>query len=254
MSSTTGCGASVCRAVGTRRSRRGTPGARTTSSATGSTTTCSGTPTTTPRRTAATHCCSITGETNRRSSRAPTCRWAVWPCLPNAGSRRSIRYSIASARISIRRSRTGARTTVRRMPRVRTASTRLPKSTPPRHAWPGGSTARLRCSDSLREREFTDLDLPDGFGPDSEFEAVARRGLARVYWTRELGASEMREQLAELPVQDATEAVEVAREWSNGKVFQVGMHTMRGSLAPTEAGNGALQRRSSLHLRRTVGR
>ncbi|MYI74801.1 MAG: hypothetical protein F4057_05620 [Acidobacteria bacterium] len=89
--------------------------------------------------------------------------------------------------------------------------------------------------DGLKEREFTDLDLPDGFGPDPEFEAVARRGLARVYWTRELGASEMREQLADLPVQDASEAVEVAREWSNGKVFQVGMHTMRGSLAPTEA-------------------
>ena len=98
--------------------------------------------------------------------------------------------------------------------------------------WINRSPALL---DSLWEREFTDLDLPDGFGPDPEFEAVARRGLARVYWTRELGASEMREQLADIPVQDAREAVEVAREWSNGKVFQVGMHTMRGSLAPTEA-------------------
>ena len=100
-------------------------------------------------------------------------------------------------------------------------------------AWINRSPALL---DHLKEREFTDLDLPDGFGPDPEFEAVARRGLARVYWTRELGAPEMREQLAELPVQDAKEAVEVAREWSNGKVFQIGMHTMRGNLSPAEAG------------------
>ena len=90
--------------------------------------------------------------------------------------------------------------------------------------------------DSLKEREFTDLDLPDGFGPDPEFEAVARRGLARVYWTKELGASEMQEQLADIAVQDGKEAVEVAREWSNGKVFQIAMHAMRGSLSPTEAG------------------
>ena len=90
--------------------------------------------------------------------------------------------------------------------------------------------------DSLKEREFTDLDLPDGFGPDPEFEAIARRGLARVYWTREFGATEMREQLADITVQDAKEAVEVAREWSNGKVFQIGLHTVRGSLSPIEAG------------------
>ena len=99
--------------------------------------------------------------------------------------------------------------------------------------WINQSPALL---DSLKDREFTDLDLPDGFGPDAEFEAIARRGLARVYWTRELGGSEMQEQLADLPVQDAKEAVEVTREWSNGKVFQIGMHTIRGSLSPAEAG------------------
>lgn len=90
--------------------------------------------------------------------------------------------------------------------------------------------------DSLREREFTNLDLPRGFGPDPEFEAIARRGLARVYWTHELGVSEMREQIAEHPVQGVREAVEVARNWSNDKAFQLGVHTMRGNLSPMEAG------------------
>ena len=90
--------------------------------------------------------------------------------------------------------------------------------------------------DTLKEKEFTDLDLPDGFGPDPEFEKIARRGLARVYWTRELGVSEMKEQIADFPVRDVRDAVETARIWSNDKVFQVGVHTMRGNLSPVEAG------------------
>ena len=93
--------------------------------------------------------------------------------------------------------------------------------------------------DSLRTREFTDLDLPPGFGPDPEYERIARRGLARLYWTRELGVREMAEQLAEAPTQDAGEAVDVAREWANGKVFQLAVHTMRGNLTPSEAATAA---------------
>lgn len=90
--------------------------------------------------------------------------------------------------------------------------------------------------DTLRDREFTELDLPDGFGPDPEFEVIARRGLARLYWTLECDVAEMKEQLADIPVQDSREAVEAAREWSNRKVFQIAVHTMRGSLSPSEAG------------------
>ena len=90
--------------------------------------------------------------------------------------------------------------------------------------------------DRLRDREFTDLDLPDGFGPDAQFESIARQGLARLYWTHELSVDEMKDQLEDIPVQDAGEAVEAALEWSNGKVFQIAVHTMRGSLSPTEAG------------------
>jgi len=90
--------------------------------------------------------------------------------------------------------------------------------------------------DSLRSREFTDLDLPGGFEPDPEFKAFARRGLARVYWTHDLDVAEMRMRIADLPVQGVREAVEAARNWSNDKVFQICVHTMRGNLSPAEAG------------------
>ena len=98
--------------------------------------------------------------------------------------------------------------------------------------WINRSPALL---DTLREREFTDLELPEGFLGDAESEAIARCGLARLYWTHELSLSEMRAQLDDIPVQDAGEAVEVALEWSNGKVFQIAVHTMRGSLSVSEA-------------------
>jgi len=90
--------------------------------------------------------------------------------------------------------------------------------------------------DSLLDKEFTDLDLPSGFGPDPEFEATARRGLARLYWTHEFGVAEMKEQIAETPAQDARDAADAVRNWSNDKAFQIGMHTLRGNLTPVEAG------------------
>ena len=90
--------------------------------------------------------------------------------------------------------------------------------------------------DNLKAREFTDLDLPRGFGPDPEFEAIARGGLTRVFWTLEFGVPEMIEQLDDTPVQDVREAVDAARKWSNDKAFQIGMHTLRGNLNPIEAG------------------
>ena len=90
--------------------------------------------------------------------------------------------------------------------------------------------------DNLGKKEFTDLDIPGGFGPDPEFEALARRGLARVYWTYEVGVAEMKEEIADIPVQGVREAVEIAREWSNGKAFQIAVHTIRGNLTPIEAG------------------
>jgi len=95
---------------------------------------------------------------------------------------------------------------------------------------------RPELLDSLQRREFTDIDLPRGFGPDAEFEAIARRGLARVYWTHEMGAVEMKERIADHPVQGAREMAEMARNGSNDKGFQICVHAMRGNLSPLEAG------------------
>ncbi|MCY4130308.1 MAG: fatty acid desaturase [Gammaproteobacteria bacterium] len=89
--------------------------------------------------------------------------------------------------------------------------------------------------DNLHDREFTDLDIPKGFGPDLEYETTARRGLTRLYWTHELGVQEMLDQIAELPAADARDTVDVVRNWSNDKAFQVGIHVIRGNLSPLEA-------------------
>ena len=89
--------------------------------------------------------------------------------------------------------------------------------------------------DNLQDREFTDLDLPRGFGPDQESEAIARRGLTRLYWTHEMGVREMKDLMAELPTADAKETAEIVRNWSNDKAFQIGMHVVRGNLSPAES-------------------
>ena len=89
--------------------------------------------------------------------------------------------------------------------------------------------------DSLQDREFTDLDLPRGFGPDRQTEAIARRGLARLYWTLEMGVQEMKDLIAEIPTADARETAEIVRNWSNDKAFQIAMHVVRGNLSPAEA-------------------
>ncbi len=89
--------------------------------------------------------------------------------------------------------------------------------------------------DCLSAKEFTDLCLPDGFGPDVEFESIARRGLARLYWTLELGVEEMKEQIDDIPVRGVRETIEGVRHWLNSKCFQVGLHTLRGNLSPLEA-------------------
>ena len=54
--------------------------------------------------------------------------------------------------------------------------------------------------------------------------------------THEFGVAEMLEQITEIPVQGVEDAVETVRNWSNDKVFQICVHTMRGNLSPVEAG------------------
>ena len=88
--------------------------------------------------------------------------------------------------------------------------------------------------DNLSEREFTDLNLPRGMLDDQEYD-IARRGLARLYWTTEMGVQEMRDLIGEIPSTNSKETSEIARNWVNDKAFQIGMHVLRENLATTEA-------------------
>ncbi len=90
--------------------------------------------------------------------------------------------------------------------------------------------------DNLNDREFTDIDLPKGFGPDPESESIARRGLVRLYWTMEMDIQAMTDMIAEIPAVNGKETAEIVRNWSNDKAFQIGMHVVRGNLTPAEAG------------------
>ena len=90
--------------------------------------------------------------------------------------------------------------------------------------------------DTLQSQEFTNIDLPIGFGDESDLEIIARQGLARVYWNVEFDVEEMRAQIREIPSQNIRDAVDASRHFTNEKVFQILVHMFRGSLSPSEAG------------------
>ena len=108
--------------------------------------------------------------------------------------------------------------------------------------------------DNLQDREFTDLDLPKGFGPNQEYETIARRGLTRLYWTHEMGVREMKDLIAELPTADARESSEIVRNWSNDKAFQVGMHVVRGKPVAARGKDRAVQSCRSVDFDRACRR
>lgn len=91
--------------------------------------------------------------------------------------------------------------------------------------------------ESLRKREFTDLQLPADLGLHPEQERVARRGLVRVYYEREFGVAEMRAQLGAIAAQapSADDLVREARSWAEQRTFQLGVHMVGGVIAPVEA-------------------
>ena len=88
--------------------------------------------------------------------------------------------------------------------------------------------------DNLSEREFTDLDLPKGIMEDQEYD-IARRGLARLYWTLEMSVKEIQNRIADIPSTNAKETAEFACNWVNDKAFQVGMHVLRDNLSLAES-------------------
>ena len=91
--------------------------------------------------------------------------------------------------------------------------------------------------DSVLGRDFADLEVPDEEGLEPEVAEAARRGLVRLFYSREFGADEMRRQLTDAlsGVGDLQDALDAGRRWANDKQFQLGVHMLRGLLSPAEA-------------------
>ena len=98
-------------------------------------------------------------------------------------------------------------------------------------------TRRPTLFDSVLSREFTDLSLPEDISPDPELNEIARRGLVKLFYLHELGPDEMRAQLAEAAAAaaDLQDLMDIERRWASEKVFQIGLHMLRGLLSPVEA-------------------
>ncbi len=91
--------------------------------------------------------------------------------------------------------------------------------------------------ESLSAQEFTDLELPDDLDLDPETARIARQGLVRLYYEREFGTGEMREQLG--AIADKTPMIDdfvgEARMWAEMRTFQLGVQMSRGVITPSEA-------------------
>ncbi len=87
--------------------------------------------------------------------------------------------------------------------------------------------------DSLEDRDFTNLHVPDDLGLDEETLKTARRGLIRLFYSQEFEVTELKAILAESDsVVDLGYALDEVRSWMNARVFQIGMHMLRGNMEP----------------------
>ena len=91
--------------------------------------------------------------------------------------------------------------------------------------------------ESVLSRDFADLEVPDDIGRDAGVADAARRGLVRLFYAREFGLAEMREQLAGAVggAADFQDFMSAQRRWANDRAFQIGVHVLRGLLTPVEA-------------------
>ena len=91
--------------------------------------------------------------------------------------------------------------------------------------------------ESLRTREFESLQIPQDIGLDPETARIAREGLVRLYYEREFDRQEMHTQLGAIatkaPMTD--NLVGETRVWAEQRSFQLGVHMLRGVIAPTDA-------------------
>ena len=96
--------------------------------------------------------------------------------------------------------------------------------------------------ESVVQRDFADLELPDEIGLEPALAESARRGLVRLFYQLEFGPAEMAADLAEtqrIEMGDATDIqhlLDIQRRWARSRKFQIGVHMLRGYLSPVEAG------------------
>ncbi len=92
--------------------------------------------------------------------------------------------------------------------------------------------------DSVLSRNFTDLQIPDAEELGEELADAARRGLIRLFYSREYGIEEMKAELsnAARDARDFQDFLEIERRWASDRIFQIGVHMLRGLFSPTEAG------------------
>ncbi len=87
--------------------------------------------------------------------------------------------------------------------------------------------------DSLDDSEFTNLQIPDDLGLDEEALKIARRGLVRLFYSQEFEVAEIKSIIAESDsIMDPSHILDEIRSWINARVFQVGMHMLRGNMEP----------------------
>ncbi|MDE0368185.1 MAG: efflux RND transporter permease subunit [Gammaproteobacteria bacterium] len=92
-------------------------------------------------------------------------------------------------------------------------------------------------AESLRSREFRDLELPADLDLDPETARVAQQGLVRLYYEKEFDADAMRDEFNEIAARTRSSDALVgeARTWAEQRTIQLGVHMARGAMAPVDA-------------------
>ena len=90
--------------------------------------------------------------------------------------------------------------------------------------------------ESLESQEFRNLMIDDE-DLDPEMARIARVGLVRLYYQREFDRRAMREQLDTIAERapSTDDLVGEVRTWAQQRSFQIGVHMLRGVIAPVEA-------------------
>ena len=109
-------------------------------------------------------------------------------------------------------------------------------STAPRLSeWLGQDPGLL---ESVLQNEFADLELPEDLGLEEHVSSSARRGLVQVHYQLEFGRHQLTSELNESIGQfrnDLQSVLDFQRRWARRKIFQIGIHVLRGYLTPAEA-------------------